>query len=242
MKSPLCQMLKVAAGAGLLLFAGSQPAAVGTMQPAGHAVHGLLYQTCPIAADVAAFPVFLVLFCRRTLLPHIVRLQLLVAVERLVVLHAKLRNGQFITIKVWPAVRAARAVEQLVAERSAGHMFAWHPTMTTVLGISGNTPSGNFTTVTQWAGYSLQDLMDDPAWWQQPLVVRGIVAQRVARCIFMGLATMHAEVGGGWCCFPAAATRVAMSPRHMPYVHDAGAGNVTMCMKPSCDVAVNVTL
>jgi hypothetical protein len=129
-----------------------------------------------------------------------VRLQLLVAVEGLLVLHAQLRNGQYITIKVWPAVRAAGAVEQLLAERSAGNMFAWHPTMTTALAISGNTPSGNFTTITQWAGHSLQDLMDDPAWWQQPLVVRAIVALRVARCIFMGLATMHAAVGVGWCC------------------------------------------
>jgi hypothetical protein len=139
--------------------------------------------------------------CRRILLPHIVRLQQLVAVDGLVVLNALLRDGQFITLKVCPAVRAARAVEQLLAERRAGHMFLWHPTMITVLAISRNAYSGNFTTVTQWAGYSLQDLMDDPAWWRQPLIVRAIVAQRVARCIFTGLAKMHAAVSGGWCCF-----------------------------------------
>jgi hypothetical protein len=165
------------------------------------------------------------------------RLQQLVAVDGLVVLNVLLRDGQFITLKVWPAVRAARAEGQLLAERRAGEMFPWHPTMTTVLAISRNPSSGNFTTVTQWAGYSLQDLIDDPAWWQQPLIVRAIVAQRVARCIFMGLATMHTAVSGGRCCFPAAGTRGVCAS-----VHDTDAGDVIMCTKRSCDMAVNVTL
>jgi hypothetical protein len=123
-----------------------------------------------------------------------VRLQQLVAVEGLVVLHAQLRNGQCITVKVWPVERVDYAFEQVVAERSAANTFAWHPTMITALVISGNAPSGNYTTVTQWAGYTPRDLMDNPSWWQQPLFVRAVVAQRVARCIFMGLATMHAAV------------------------------------------------
>jgi hypothetical protein len=155
-------------------------------------------------------------------------LRQLVAVDDLVVLHAQLRDGQCITIKVWPAVRAARAMQQLLAERSAGQMFRWRPTMTTVLAISGNAPSGNFTTITQWAGYSLQDLMDDPDWWQQSLILRVVVAQRVARCIFMGLATMHAAVGGGWCCFLAAGTRGLSA-----LFCYAGAGAVVKCMTPA---------
>jgi hypothetical protein len=129
-----------------------------------------------------------------------------VAFDNLVVLHALLRNGQCITIKVWPAERAQGAYEQVVAESSAGAMFAWHPTMTTALAISGNTPSGNVTTVTQWAGYSLQDLMDSPGWRQQPMYVRAIVSRRVARCTFMALATVHAAVSDGCCCFSAAGT------------------------------------
>jgi hypothetical protein len=142
------------------------------------------------------------------LLPHVVCLLQLVAVDSLVVLHAQLRNGQYITIKFWPAWRTELAPEQLLAESSAGAMFAWHPTMTTALAVSANTPSGNATTVTQFAGHSLQDLMDSAAWWQLPLDVRAVVTQRVGRCLFMALATMHAAVGDGCCCFPAAGIRM----------------------------------
>jgi hypothetical protein len=130
----------------------------------------------------------------------------LVAVDSLVALHARLHNGQVVTIKVWPAERAEAACQQLLAEKRAGAMFAWHPTMTTALALSANAPSGNVTTVSQWAGYSLQDLMDSTAWWQRPLPVRAVVSQRVGRCIFMALATLHEAVSDGCCCFPAAGT------------------------------------
>jgi hypothetical protein len=106
-------------------------------------------------------------------------------------------------------------------------MFAWRPNMTTALAISGNTPFGNFTTVTQYAGYTLWDLMNDPGWWQLTLVRRAVVARRVAGCLCMTLADMHAAVSGGWCCFLAAAVRGVSVHMCMILVHVA----VITCMK-----------
>lgn len=115
------------------------------------------------------------------------------------VVHVCWDNEHRMTFKVYSADRAKAGRDQLLNECVAGDFpaFPAQPTMITALAYSGNTKSGNVSTVTPWAGISLRELMQCPAWWQLGYHERAAAFQRVAACVCRALPTMHTAVSGG---------------------------------------------
>jgi hypothetical protein len=142
-----------------------------------------------------------VLLCRDVGMNHILDVQVLGDYSNLAVMRAIVGTSkQSLIYKAWPAERAESSLEQLQAEQKAGVLFRSNPTLIPPVAISGNTPSGSFTTVSTFGGCSLKDMMDSNKWWKLPPHDRAVMYKRVGACSFTALETMNEAVSDPCCC------------------------------------------